>query len=155
MGCKKLNNFGNPRVPLQTPTWFLKSYIDDIVVFTKQTLGKMMHIKILDYLLFCIKTSNVRLARKKCNLFCEEFIYLGHQFSTSKNSTCIPDHKRMFIADYRSPRSKAECLSRLGLICYYDSFFPLLNVVSLPIQRMAHSKEPFSGTTHLRKPGRW
>ena len=119
---------GSPEFPFKHPRDFLKSYIDDIVCFSKQALGKMMHIKILDYLLFCINTSNVRLARKKCNLFCEEFVYLGHQFSTSKNSTCVPDNKRMFIADYRSPRSKAECLSRLGLIRYYDSFFPLLNV---------------------------
>ena len=96
---------GTPEFPFKHPRDFLKSYIDDIVIFTKQSLGKMMHVQILDFLLFCIKTSNVRLAKKKCNLFCQKFTYLGHQFSTFTNSTCIPDHKRMFIADYRSPRS--------------------------------------------------
>ena len=111
----------------------------------------MLHVQLLDFLLFCIKTTNVRLAKKKCNLFCQKFTYLGHQFSTFTNSTCIPDHKRMFIADYRSPRSKAEVLSRMGLIRYYDSYFPLLNVVSLPIMRMAHSKEPFYWDNTLEK----
>ena len=142
---------GTLEFPFTHPRQFLKYYIDDVVAYSKQVLGKLMHIKIIEYLLFCVKTSNVKLARKKCNLFCEDFVYLGHQFSMSKNNTCVPDHKRLLFADYRSPRSKAECLSRLGTIRYYDSFFPLLNVIALPIQQMAHSKEPFFWDNSLEK----
>ena len=67
--CAAQNNIelGTSEFPFTHPRDFLKSYIDDIVVFSKQALGKMMHIKIIDYLLFCIKTSNVRL--------CEDFVY--------------------------------------------------------------------------------
>ena len=35
------------------------------------------------------------------------------------------------------------CLSRLGVLKYYDNFFPLLNVIALPIQRMAHGEDGF------------
>ena len=122
---------------------FLKTYIDDVVVYSKQDLGQAMHSKIVEYVLFCVKVSNVKLARKKCSLFCEVFVYLGHEFLTAENTTRVPDRKKLFFENFRSPRSQAECLSRLGSLKYYDNFFPLLNVIALPIQRMAHGAEGF------------
>ena len=120
------------------PREFLKTYIDDVVIYSKQDLGKVVHCKVIEYVLFCVKTSNVKLVRKKCNLFCDVFTYLDHEFLTAENVTRVPDKKRLFFVNFRTPRSQAECLSRLGSLKYYESFFPLLNVIALPIQRMAH-----------------
>ena len=142
---------GSKEFPFLHPREFLKTYIDDIVVYSKQDLGKLVHCKIIEYVLFCIRTSNVKLARKKCSLFCEVFVYLGHKFLTTENIIRVPDNKRLFFVNYRSPRSKAECLSRLGSLKYYDNFFPLLNVIALPIQRMAHGKDEFYWDNSLEK----
>ena len=60
---------GSSDFPFKHPRDFLKSYIDDIVCFSKQSLGKMMHVRILNFLLFCISTSNVRLAKKNAKYF--------------------------------------------------------------------------------------
>ena len=79
------------------------------------------------------------------------FVYLGHKFFTTENIIHVPDNKRLFFVNYRSPRSKAECLSRLGSLKYYDNFFPLLNVIALPIQRMAHGKDEFYWDNSLEK----
>ena len=79
------------------------------------------------------------------------FVYLGHEFLTTENIIRVPDNKRLFFVNYRSPRSKAECLSRLGSLKYYDNFFPLLNVIALPIQRMAHGKDDFYWDNSLEK----
>ena len=97
----------------------------------------------LDYVLNCVQTSNVKLARKKCNLFCSIFTYLGHEFVPGENVTRVPDKKRIFFTNFCTPRSQAETLSRLGSIKYYESFFPLLNGINLPIQRMAHGTDGF------------
>ena len=88
---------GSSEFPFKHPRDFLKSYIDDIVCFSKQSLGKMMHVRILNFLFFCISTSNVRLAKNKCKIFCEKFVYLGHQFSSSKNTTCVPDTRQKYL----------------------------------------------------------
>ena len=85
----------------------------------------------------------MKLAKKKCNLFCEVFVYLGHEFSTTENIIRVPDTKRMFFINHISPRSKAECLSRLGSLKYYDNFLPISNVLALPITKMAHSTDDF------------
>ena len=134
---------GSKEFPFLNPRDFLKTYIDDIVTYSKKDLGKLVHCKIIDFVFYCIKTSNVKLAKNKCNLFCEVFVYLGHKFSTTENIIRVPDTKRMFFINYRSPRSKAECLSRLGSLKYYDNFLPILNVLALPITKMAHSTDDF------------
>ena len=63
--------------------------------------------------------------------------------------TRVPDKKRLFFINFRTPRSQAETLSRLGSIKYYESFFPLLNVIALPIQKMAHGTEGFFWNDNL------
>ena len=136
-------DLGSPQFPFLHPRDFLKTYIDDICIYTKKAQGQEVHCRAIEYVFYCVKTSNVRLARKKCNLFCSIFTYLGHEFVTSTNVTRVPDKKRLFFINFRTPRSQAETLSRLGSIKYYESFFPLLNVIALPIQKMAHGTEGF------------
>ena len=129
----------------------LRIYIDDICIFTKQHLGEKMHALIIQFVFFCVKQSGVKLAKKKCQLFCTKFVFLGHQFEVGTNVVCIPDHKRLLFLDYRSPRSKAECLSRLGALNYFRNFLPLLELVTLPISKMAHSDQEFHWTQHFEK----
>ena len=54
---------GSLDFPFSHPRQFLKTYIDDVVVYSKQDLGQAMHSKIVEYVLFCVKVSNVKLAR--------------------------------------------------------------------------------------------
>ena len=88
---------GSSQFPFLHPREFLKTYIDDVVIYSKQDLGKVVHCKAIEYVLFCVKTSNVKLARKKCSLFCDVFVYLGQEFLTAENITRVPDKKKFFL----------------------------------------------------------
>ena len=140
---------GSEKFPYTSTKSFVKIYLDDIVSFSNKELGEKCHLLCIHFVLFCVEIGGVKLARKKCKLFCTIFTYLGHEFLTESNETRIPDRKRILFKDFRRPRSTAEILSRLGAVKYFESKLPLLAVVSLPLWKMAHGEEGFYWNDNL------
>ena len=134
---------GTKTFPYTNTKSFVKIYLDDIVSFSKKEFGEKCHLLCIHFVLFCVEIGGVKLARKKCKLFCSIFTYLGHEFLTESNETRIPDRKRILFKDFRRPRSTAEVLSRLGAVKYFESKLPLLAVISLPLWKMAHGEDGF------------
>ena len=58
-------DLGSPQFPFTHPRDFLKTYIDDICIYTKKAQGQEVHCKAIEYVFYCVQISNVRFGTKK------------------------------------------------------------------------------------------
>ena len=74
------------------------AYLDDVIVFSKQ---RSQHVDDLRTVLDRIRAAGVKLKPTKCQLFCDEVLYLGHVISATGIS---PDPAKLrVLADWPAP----------------------------------------------------
>lgn len=89
-------------------------YLDDVIVFAKTITEELAR---LGMVFQRFRQAGLKLKPKKCHLFRESFLYLGHVVSGEGIST--DPEKILAVRDWPVPTSVKEVQSFLGLASYY------------------------------------
>ena len=116
-------------------------YMDDLIIFSdrEQENAENIHLLIVEFVLFCSVRMGLKFARNKTVIMSNEFKFLGHTFKNSANS--IPESKKNNFKKMRAPRSRAETISRLASISYFENTLPQLRKVAAPLFNMVKSEQ--------------
>ena len=121
-------------------------YIDDVIV-----LGATFedHISSLRKVFERMRTYNLKLKSKKCQLLKTEVEFLGRQVSRSGIS--ITSSKADAIQNWPEPTNRKELESFLGYVNYHCSHIQGYAGITSNLYEMAKSKQPFEWHTEHQK----
>lgn len=107
---------------------FVLHYVDDILIFSKNSEEHLEHIKIVFHEL---DNAGLKVNIKKCQFFKEQVIYLGYQIS----QMCIDlDPERIkIIQNYNRPNSLKTLRGFLGMLNYFKRLIPDLSLKEIPL----------------------
>ena len=103
-------------------------YIDDIVIYSK-TLSD--HIKHVNAILEIMRQKNIYINREKCSIIQREIKFLGHRIS--REGVKISDEKVKAMRGIKSPATKKELHSTLGLLTWFKKFVPNYSKKTRPL----------------------
>lgn len=114
------------------------AYIDDIVVHSDSWEDHLEHLQLVFEKL---KQAGLNIERKKCHfnlplLMCRSGTHCG------KGSGSSTQAKVAAVADYMTPRTKADLRAFLGLVGYYRAFIPNFSARSAHLTDLTSSKHP-------------
>ncbi|KAJ8038848.1 hypothetical protein HOLleu_16398 [Holothuria leucospilota] len=122
---------------------FCIAHHDDIILFSKD---KCEHKKHLTWLLKCLADNGLKVCPKKCKLFRNSVLYMGHKiFVDEKNSLCIQPlaDRCEAIRQMKRPKTPKEARRFVGAVNYISSFFPKIQSVLKPIHQLARKHKKF------------
>ena len=93
------------------------AYLDDVIVFSKRRVD---HITDLQTILDRIRDAGLKLKPAKCNLFCEQVLYLGHVISAA--GITFDPAKLSVLANWIIPTTVRELQSFLEFLNFYNEF---------------------------------
>lgn len=102
-------------------------YLDDIITFGKDFDTCLSN---LTAVFIRMRSSNLKLKAKKCELFRTEVDYLGHQ--VSRNGIRPSEKKVRTLHDWKMPQTLTEVRSFVGFCSYYRRFIPGFSDLSAP-----------------------
>ena len=113
-------------------------YIDDIIVFSPSFEQHLLDLKqVFDRL----RAAVLKLKPKKCHLFQEELVCLGHVVSADGIK---PDpQKTRAIREMRRPADAKELHSMMGLLGYYRNYVANFAAVASPLLELLHQDKKF------------
>ena len=116
-------------------------YIDDIIVFSPSFDQHLLDLKqVFDRL----RAAVLKLKPKKCHLFQEELVCLGHVVSADGIK---PDpQKTRAIREMRIPDDAKELHSMMGLLGYYRNYVANFAAVARPLLELLHQDKKFCWT---------
>ena len=106
-------------------------YLDDIIIFSK-TFDD--HLQRVGTVFSRLKGAGLKLKPKKCTLFQEKVLYLGHV--VSKDGIATDQAKIDRVRDWPVPCSVKEVRSFLGLCSYYRRFVKHFATVASPLHQL-------------------
>ena len=113
-------------------------YIDDIIVFSPSF---EQHLSDLREVFERLKAAVLKLKPKKCHLFQEELVCLGHVVSADG---IRPDpQKTRAIRDLRHPKNQSELHSMMGLLGYYRNYVPNFAKIARPLLELLHADKEY------------
>ena len=110
---------------------FAVTYLDDIIIFSKNEEEHLEHLRII---LQKLKEADLKLKRSKCDFMRTQIQYLGHLIS-SNGIQPLPE-KLGSIKNMPAPQSTKEVRQFLGLAGYYCKFVPWFSDLSRPLTRL-------------------
>ena len=113
-------------------------YLDDVIVFSS-TFSE--GIERLRQVLMCLDEAGLKLKAKKCSLFQEEVLYLGHKVSQLGVSTDPAKIKN--VENWPAPTSVTELRSFLGLAAYYRRFIKDFSKIASPLHQLTEKGRKF------------
>lgn len=113
-------------------------FIDDILVYGS-TVEE--HDECLANVLKVLNDHDVLLNTKKCEIRVKEVMFLGHKLS--ENGISPSDSKISAVQQFRSPKTKEEVRSFLGLVCYVGRFIPHLATITDPLRQLIKKEAVF------------
>ena len=63
--------------------------------------------------------------------------FLGFEFDSSEICTKIPIKRLEMFKNMRSPRSQTECISRLGMLSYFNEYLTNLKKIIAPLLKLS------------------
>ena len=120
---------------------FAVTYLDDIIIFSKDEEEHLEHLRIIFQRL---KEASLKLKRLKCDFMKTQIQYLGHLISSSGIQP-LPE-KLGSIKNMPAPRSPKEVKQFLGLAGYYRKFIPRFLDLSRPLTRLTRKDVLFEWT---------
>ena len=120
---------------------FAVTYLDDIIIFSKDEEEHLEHLRIIFQRL---KEASLKLKRSKCDFMKTQIQYLGHLISSSGIQP-LPEKLRS-IKNMPAPRSPKEVKQFLGLAGYYHKFVPRFSDLSRPLTRLTREDVLFEWT---------
>ena len=133
---------------------FVRVWVDNLAVYSKLNLRnpKKNHFLCLKAV-YALKQSGWLISVKKCSIFSKHFIFLDCTWQMDEQSSRMNNDCLDSILNLRSPRSVAECATRLSTINYYSVYLPFLKRISICLWLMI-KKGNFFGPEYTRKRGR-
>jgi len=113
-------------------------YLDDVIVYSQNFAE---HVERLEVILRKISGAGLRLKPKKCHLFCEKVIYLGHEVSA--NGIATDPEKVKAVQNWGVPKNLTDVRSFLGLCSYYRRFIPKFSTIAKPLTRLTEKDQIF------------
>ena len=120
---------------------FAVTYLDDIIIFSKNEEEHLEHLRIIFQRL---KEASLKLKRSKCDFMKTQIQYLGHLIS-SDGIQPLPE-KLGSIKNMPAPQSAKEVKQFLGLAGYYHKFVPQFSDLSRPLTRLTRKDVLFKWT---------
>ena len=120
---------------------FAVTYLDEIIIFSKDEEEHFEHLKITFQRL---KEAGLKLKRLKCDFMKTQIQYIGHLIS-SNGIQPLPKKVRS-IRNMPAPRSPKEVKKFLGFTGYYHKFIPRFSDLSRPLTRLTRKDELFEWT---------
>ena len=116
-------------------------YLDDVLVASKTFRDHLTHLcEVFDRL----RSSNLRLKPRKCELIRDKVPFLGHVVYTQGIE---PDPaKTEKIKNYPTPTDVTEVRRFLGLASYYRRFVPKFASIAAPMHSLTKKNMPFQWT---------
>ena len=108
---------------------FSMAYIDDILIFTKDSLND--HLSHVQIVLDRIKKHNLRLKLSKCQWAMNKIKYLGFVVDRQGISPC--NDKVKAIKSLRPPETVKQVRGVLGMFSYYRRFIPRFTEIAEPL----------------------
>ena len=121
-------------------------YIDDILV---PGVTWAEHLQNLRQVFERLRSANLRLKSKKCQLAEREAEYLGYVISEEGLST--DPEKIRAVKEFPVPHNIKTLRSFLGLASYYRRFVPNFSVVARPLHALTKKEAPFDWTESCQK----
>ena len=92
-------------------------YIDDILVFSKNGVEHVQHLR---KVLSALDENGLTIKEDKCEFGKTHLEYLGHQIGNGE--LAVPRHRATAMAEFRLPKTKRQLRSFLGSASYYRRF---------------------------------
>ena len=92
-------------------------YIDDIIVFSKDGVEHVQHLKLV---LGALSENGLTVKRMKCEFGKKQIEYLGHLIGNGQMA--VPSHRATAMSEFIQPRTKRQLRSFLGGASYYRRF---------------------------------
>ena len=113
-------------------------YLDDIIVYAKTVEEELRRLATVFQRL---RDSGLKLKARKCHLFKESVLYLGHIVSAQGIAT-DPEKVRA-VKEWPTPTTVKEVQSFLGLASYYRRFIAGFSNIARPLHRLTEKGQPF------------
>lgn len=121
-------------------------FIDDIMVFGST---EEEHDAALKATLRALDQHGVLLNDHKCQFKQQQTVFLGHNLSAEG---IAPAYDKVHsILQFRSPQTKEELRSFLGLVTYVSKFIPDLATVNSPLRNLLKQDSPYEWKTEHQK----
>ena len=116
-------------------------YLDDVIVFAKTIEDELTR---LGMVFQRLRQAGLKLKAKKCHLFRESVLYLGHVVSREGVST--DPEKIRAVKEWPTPTSVKDVQSFLGLASYYRRFIEGFANIARPLHRLTEKAHKFAWT---------
>ena len=130
---------GSQDFPFTDVSQFRIIYIDDLLLHTLKELGISAHLQVIDFILWAVEISGVKLSRKKAKILQPVIKWLGHEYDSDKDSSGIPAERQNAFEKLRPPHSLAELNSRLEAFQYFQTYLPGLKKIRSALFSLAKS----------------
>ena len=125
---------------------FAMTYLDDIIIFSK---NELQHLEHLETIFSRLREAGLKMKWSKCDFFKSEIHYLGHLIST-KGISPLPN-KLDCIQHMPVPKNMKEIKQFLGLTGYYRKFVPRFADISRPLTTLTKKDKKFEWTPACQK----
>ena len=115
----------------------IQHYVDDICIFTSTYED---HFKALEHLFTILKEYNLTVSPEKIKLCQTQIEFLGHKF-TEKGLMTSTNFKDK-ILHIKTPTTKKQVRSLVGLFTYYNKFIPEFSMIIRPLINLTKKSMP-------------
>ena len=121
-------------------------YLDDILVHAKTFEEEIANLR---EVFGRFRAANLKLNRKKCELFRQKVLYLGHIVTQEGIST--EPSKVEAVISWPTPMNKRELRGFLGLCSYYRKFIKSFSDVAGPLYKLIEKETVFAWTEQCKE----
>lgn len=114
-------------------------YMDDVIIFGKDFKTALENLR---EVFTRLPLANLKLRPKKCSLFQEKVVYLGHVISEN-GVECDPS-KIEAVINWPVPTNKKEVRSFLGFVGYYRNHVPNFSSIAVPLTKLTRKRLKFA-----------
>ena len=128
----------------------VRVFLDDVVIGSDSQSEHLQHLKeVFDIL----KEANLTVKIKKCKFFQTELKYLGHIIGNNKIT--VDPSKIESIKNAVAPKNITELQCFLGMINYYNKFYPNLASFAYPLYQLLKNRQNKKGKKDKNIPFIW
>ena len=125
---------------------FAIAYLDDIIVYSSEWGEHLQHLSLVFERL---EIYGLTISPKKCRFGQTTLPYLGHVIGTNGNAAQTVHIEA--IRDFKSPRTRKELRSFLGICNWVKEYVPNSSEVLLPLTDLLSPKRPYKWTTETQE----
>jgi transposase InsO family protein len=118
---------------------FIKTFIDDAIVFSKDLKTHIIHVKIA---ISKLNKANLILNIPKCHFFKKSLLLLG--FRVNSYGHAIDTNHICKIVDWKIPSTGKQIQSFLGFVNYFREHIPMVSKITAPLDELRSKSKIYS-----------